>query len=770
MRKRCFGGAWVVLLLGAAWAHADDGADLTAWVQADWNAQEVRAGRTADAPEAIAAALERAERLLNHLAGQADSDELRALKDRFEVLREQAKEVDALDAGDRIDLYRAIRSVTREAALGQPLVAGRPLVFLRQHRFVNQMMHEYLGYFYDYGDISGGGVAVLPQPGRSLATVDLTADRFPKGNFTTLSLAHDARTLYFAFADRAETKPAFGSPEQRWFHIYAMDADGGNLRQLTSGDYDDIDPCPLPDGGLAFLSTRRGGFVRCNNPWEPIGTYTLHRMDADGSNIRQLSAHETNEWHPSVLNDGRLVYIRWDYVDRSAANFHGLWATAPDGTNPVALFGNYTMEINACYQPHAIPGSRRIAFVTGAHHAVVGGGIALVDPDQARLDRTSGEDRLDSVEVLTPEIAFPESHGWPGSYFHSPWPLSEDVFLVSFSHEPLGGMGPGTEHDGQTGLYYFDRFGNLELLYREEANSCMYPIPLAPRPVPPVMPTQCEPEMGAEGEFILADVRQSLMPLPADREVVALRVFQILPKSESHVFNQPLIGYARGESARMLLGTVPVESDGSAYFRAPAGKPLYFQAVDARGHAVQGMRSVAYLQPGERRGCVGCHEPRATAPPRRELAAMRRPPSTIEPGPEGTAPMGFARLVQPVLDRHCVACHNGSPQGGHAVLTGEAEGNFTRAYNALEEFVRWHEWGDRSISQIATRPGTQGADASPLTAILGDATHRDLNLPDADRRRIALWLDANAPFFGSYDAPRRTAQLQGDAVAPPELQ
>jgi len=142
-----------------------------------------------------------------------------------------------------------------------------------------------------------------------------------------------------ASADMA-FRAAVESPERRGFHVFAMDADGGRLRQLTRGYCDDFDPCPLPDGGVAFMSSRRGGFIRRNNPWEPLPTYTLHRMDASGGNLRTLSFHETSEWRPSVLNDGRIVYIRWDYVDRSAANFHGLWVTNPDGSNPSALFGN----------------------------------------------------------------------------------------------------------------------------------------------------------------------------------------------------------------------------------------------------------------------------------------------------------------------------------------------------------------------------------------------------------------------------------------------
>ena len=222
----------------------------------------------------------------------------------------------------------------------------------------------------------------------------------------------------------------------------------------------------------------------------------------------------------------------------------------------------------------------------------------------------------------------------------------------------------------------------------------------------------------------------------------------------------------------MLLGSVPVEADGSAYFRAPANKPLYFQSVDAEGRAVQSMRSATYLQPGERRGCVGCHETPGTAPPTHALQALQRPPSRIQPGPDGTRPLSYPRLVQGVLDRHCVRCHDGreSNESSAPALTGDVDGEFTRSYASLRPYVRWYEWGGASISQIVTRPGQGCADESPLVAILGDERHRPLELPDEDVRRLYIWLDANVPFYGSYRDETRTRQLAGEAVEPPPLQ
>ncbi len=746
--------------------------ELRQMVERDWALQEKRWGRTAESLPALREALARTDKLLEYSKDRLSVADMKDSRVELGKLQKAAEGWESFDAAARLNLYRQVRWLSRELALRNSLAPGKPLIFMKRSRFVCQMLHEYMAYFYDYGDVAGGGVFVLEEPGLSLKTQDVIHGRLPKGNFTTLSLSYDADTAYFGFAERAERKMDFYSPERRGFHLFSLDLDGGKLSQLTDGVNDDFDPCPLPDGGLAFMSSRRGGFARCNNPWEPTASYTLHRRDPDGR-IRMLSAHETAEWHPFVMNDGRLVYIRWDYVDRSAANFHGLWTSHPDGTGLASLFGNYTMQVNACYQPHSIPGSDRLLFLAGAHHADVGGSLLILHSQRAQLELKTGEDRLDCIEKLTPEICFPEAAGWPRSYFHSPWPLSENCFLVSFSFEPLPGMSSGQSKDTRTGLYYFDRFGNLELLYRDESIASMYPIPLVPRQRPLVIAQTQDPDLGQEGEFLLSDVRRSFFAMPTNRNITELRIFQILPKTDTHIANNPRIGHANAEGARMLLGTVPLEEDGSAYFRAPAGKPIYFQAVDERGRAVQSMRSITYLQPGERRGCVGCHEAPGSAAANRPTLAMRRAASRSQPGPEGSEPLSFPLLVQPVLNQYCVRCHDGQEGSGKSklALTGEPVEEFSRSYQSLKRYVRWYEWGEASISQIATYPGRIGADESPLTRILDDANHGDqIGLPDAARRKIYLWLDANVPFYGTYTAEAQLAQREGHAVRPPQLQ
>ena len=268
----------------------------------------------------------------------------------------------------------------------------------------------------------------------------------------------------------------------------------------------------------------------------------------------------------------------------------------------------------------------------------------------------------------------------------------------------------------------------------------MYPIPLAPRPGPAgrrQQPRIRASETRASSSSRMS-ARASCRCRPA-RPIRQLRIFQVLPKTTTHVANQPRLGYANAESARMMLGTVPVEADGSAYFRAPAGKPLYFQAVDETGHAVQTMRSITYLQPGERRSCLGCHEPPGAAPGNAALpSGSSGQRGSCDPGagpapaaledrarPAGDTAPELSPAVQPVLDRHCVRCHDGSRGSLKAapVLTGEPVNTFTRSYENLRPYVRWYEWGGKSIREIGTQPGHSGADESRLLKIVQDATH-----------------------------------------------
>ncbi len=792
--------AFAIIFCVAGNLFADDA--FRAKIESDWELQESHFGRTLDSVDALKSLLTRGEEVIARLA-----DEELVPDTALERCESVFRGVDPDRLGDLTDtarrgLYLRLRWELRDLLFQNTLFARVPLIFVKRERFVCQMLHEYLSYYYRHSGICGGGIYLLKDPGRSFETEYLTEGKFPIGTISTMSLSYDAKTIYFSYADLSNftdgTEPIkrsgagfgdysadyvskFMKEEDGKFHLFKMDLETRQVTQLTTGCDDDFDPVELPDGGLVFMSTRRGGFGRCHGSWEPLAVHTLHRLDSDGK-ITTLSWHETNEWQPSISHDGRILYCRWDYVDRDAARHHGIWLSNPDGTGAVSLFGNYTVDVCALYQPKAVPGSNKIMFVAGAHHLDVGGPLVLLDPQLIRYDPIKSEDTLDCIERITPELPFPETaEDTPDSrcdqYYFSPFPLSEDFYLTAYSHDTIGGMHyahkPNTT--GKTGIYYRDRFGNLELMYEDDTYSCQYPIPVAETSVPPVIPSSLPKEVEGPktGTFMLSDVYEALTPLPKDRPVKELRIFQLLPKFPDHRSNVPAIGYANAQNARLLIGTVPVEEDGSAYFTAPAEKPLYFQAVDANGKAIQSMRSEVYLQPGENRGCVGCHEQAQTIGKNSAVQsiASRRRPSQLTPPPADMAPISYPRLIQPILDRSCVSCHGGNEGDSAPNLTGAISGHYTESYNGLHAFVRYYEWGGNNIRYMSTLPGMCGADMSPLSAILDDKNHGEkISLSDEDRRMIYLWLDANAPFYGVYDAAVQKKQQTGEKVDLPEIQ
>jgi hypothetical protein len=275
-----------------------------------------------------------------------------------------------------------------------------------------------------------------------------------------------------------------------------------------------------------------------------------------------------------------------------------------------------------------------------------------------------------------------------------------------------------------------------------------------------------------EGRFFLSNVYAGWPPIPAG-SIKSLRLVQVLPKSTPHI-NDPAVGIPNASPGKQVLGTVPVEPDGSAWFAAPAGVPLAFQALDDRGRAVQVMRSITYLQPGETVSCVGCHETRSQAPPPGRMAeAMARPPSAIRPGPEGSRPLSYPILVQPVLDRLCVRCHSPEKPEGKVVLTGAPQGHYTVSYNALAPRVPHSAWqgGDfrRANGEPVSHPDRFGARASPLMKQLLEG-HQGVKLEPEDIERLATWMDTNVLFYGTFDPADQARQLKGQRIEGPKLE
>jgi hypothetical protein len=684
-------------------------------------------------------------------------------------------------------LYLRLRLLKRDLLLDHPLLDFDQILICKRKP---PGYSHLVGQYYGWRQRPGGGIFVLEKPGISLECRDVLQDQLPPGNVLEPRLSYDGQRIVFSYVVCPEPQLA---PEQLavneqgsadgYFHIYEINTDGSQLRQLTDGAYDDMMPVYLPDGGIAFTSTRRRSYSRCFGPqfskrWD---SYTLHRMDRDGGHLRILSPNDVSEWFPAVAHGGHLLFARWDYIDRDAVTHQNLWSMRPDGTNPAAVWGNATPKPHCTFQAKAVPGSQKIAFIASAHHAITAGPVCLVDP-------TVDANAQEAITRITPG-SFPEAESRQiPEYYCSPWPLSEDLFLVSYSRDRLRFEG---EHqrdpnpDNALGIYLLDAAGNRELLYRDPRISSTNATPLVPRPKPPVLTDLVAESDESLGEMILTDVYQGLGDVSRGT-IRQLRIVQIFPKT-TPLANNPRIGLAGEENGRAILGTVPVEPDGSARFLLPAHKPVLFQALDENGFAYQTMRSTTYVQPGERTACVGCHEHRMSSP----LAdfnvplAVRRPPSRIQPGEFGGRPFSYMEVVQPVLDRHCIRCHNAEKFDGGVDLTGAPESGFSKSYWSLcGKDADWRKrvgnleatyqdlvpryWMRNQIQQ--TPPGGKiGALGSRLMAMLRDG-HEDVQMDAADLRRLALWIDMNAIFYGVYDADEQAKQFRGETVAMPDIQ
>jgi len=686
---------------------------------------------------------------------------------QLEALRTRAASVAPADAAGRYDIYEQFCRLRRRIAFGNPLLDFDKLLLVRRHDAggVIHMCDQYYG----FNARPGGSLLVLDGPfsespratdplaGKTVEAGRLAGRALEGGSFLSPELSFDGRTVFFAWT-ACKGKNLEWSPDAS-YHVFRLDLDGGRLTQLTDGPTDDFDPCLLPDGRVVLVSERRGGYLRCGRH---CPTYTMFVMNADGGGIECLSFHETHEWHPSVANDGRIVYTRWDYVDRDTNVAHHIWLCYPDGRDPRSFHGNYPllretrpwMEMSI----RAIPGSSKFVATAAAHHGHAFGSLVVIDQN--------GEDdgAMAQVRRLTPDAPLPEAEGpWAkNNAYATAWPLSEKYYLAAY--DPAG---------KNQGIYLVDCFGNRDLIWRDASIACLDPIPLRARPTPPVIPPQATaPAVEAAGDgygiVALMNVYDSDFAWPADAKVTHLRIIQVLPKTTAPP-NVPRIGVAMQTNARAVLGTVPVEADGSCHFRMPTGKCVYFQALDANGIAVQSMRSATYVQPGRVLSCQGCHEPKHSGPPAGSAVplAMRRAPSEILPECEGANPFSYVRLVQPVLDRNCVDCHR--KDKALDLSSTPTKRGFTASYeNLATKYGSFYDVANGSIKRgprggTRSVPGQFGARAAKLTGYLTEK-HYGVKLSAEELRRITLWLDCNSEFLGAYEDPQ--AQARGEIVKP----
>ena len=663
--------------------------------------------------------LSRFERLQSDAAVATDVDQLQRLIDQFQELQ-------------------------REALLANPLVRRWPILFVVRHQY--RSSYHSVDTLFHTGEAN---TSRFQGPG-AVKVLDLTSNEkvttlldMPDGVARDPDVHFSGRRIVFALRRHINED----------YHIWEMNADGTGLEQLTSAEgVCDFDPIYLPDDTIVFSSTREPKYNQCS---QDIGANLFH-MQADGANIRQIGKNNLFDAQPSLLPDGRILYARWEYVDRNFGDAHCLWTVNPDGTNQAVYWGNNMASPGGVFDGHLVPGTEQVVCVFGPHHDRLWGALALIDrrramdgrpavirtwPSEA-IERVRSGGRFDCDEFT---LVCPK--------YEDPWPLSDKYFLCS---RTTG----NPDDDELMGIYLVDVFGN-EVLVHVEGPGCYDPMPLATRPRPPVLPRRREFEK-REGSFYVADVYSGTHMEGVERGSIKwLRVVEVPEKRfwssgrwNGQGYTAPGMNWHSLESKR-ILGTVPVEQDGSAYFVVPAETFVYFQLLDEQGMMVQSMRSGASVQPNERIGCVGCHDKRRTAPPpiATEISlAMKRPASRLQEwyGP----PRSFSYMVevQPVLDKHCVGCHDyGKPAGEKLNLAPDRTTTFNTAYNEL--------WRKKYVQCIGGGPAevqpaySWGSRASRLVQVLQDPDfpgHEELKPSSEDMDRIVTWIDINGVYYPEY--------------------
>ncbi len=687
-------------------------------------------------------------------------------------------------------------------------------------RFTYSSNHYYTE-FINSKWLPGGNVCVLDV--KSGAVRELVPE-LASGVFERYDLSFDAKRVVFAWK----------KGPQDGYRLYEVNVNGTGLRQLTfpqpdetelAGKYrvdagyphgtDDLCPCYLPDGGIVFVSTRCQYGILCDGV-DNFTTTVLYRMDGDGKNLTKLSNSSVSETGPSLLPDGRVLYTRWEYVDKGAVSVKGLWAMRPDGTASVEIFGNDIALPPTLNFGRAVPGMSHGYVVMGVPHYPHNNLGTVIRLDMSKPIRT-----CEPMTWMTPYVDIRSEGGFhfrgadgswvkddkgAGPLFAEAFPLSSERFLVA--HKPAGAL--WNDPVGY-GLYLLDERGAVSEFYRDPAISCWRPMPLRPRPVPPVPHSPVNQALAAcnEAACMVADVYHGLEGVPRGT-VKYLRLLEQVPrpwaarcKGNTDEYDQQHIVISKDTHLALKVqhGIVPVEPDGSAHFVVPADANIFLQALDADCLAVQTERTFVNYRPGEIRACIGCHETPESAMKqsgavRENRLAFRRAPS--RPGPQpgearGQRPLHYPSDVQPFFDRACVSCHGGGKElAGGLDLRGTPTKKFCVSYESLvPERRKGKENRDLGLLGLVigeNHPKTGnveylpayslGARTSVLAALLSRdkirlanpeqqaraerlaKKHADVvaKLKDEELLPLMNWIDTNCQYYGSYWGRRDLSQ------------
>ncbi len=674
------------------------------------------------------------------------------------------------------------RLAARPIVLANPAVDFESLVFVKRHSAHSH--RNITGSQYPWVHKPGGDICIQRGLDMGAPIQTVLNGRLGPGHVHGIDLWWDADRVVFGFAAQADWPPPCDSVAgncvfdlrgtQEPTHIYEIGLNGEGLRPLTNHPYwSDSEPTYCANGDVVFASDRSGRSSECGRFSADHTVVNLYRVTADGATVELLNDNKDIDRYPHSLDNGLIAYTRWEYQERHFFEVHALWTMRPDGTMADAVFNQHIKAPYGLRDTRSVPGSRLLVSIATGHHTFAYGPVVLVDP-------SGGPNWPAGIRSVTPH-SLPQEGPPPGpavaeggvpdrgGLYQTPWALSEHCFLASYSHAIPPSTTRGGDNATGFSIYLLDVHGNKELIHRDPVYSCAFPMPLRKRPRPPIVPQNAS----AENKSVcyvpnvyrgLEDAEKGTVKFlrisqrvgwPLDDKIGAMRW---IPGNAWE--NQ--FGYWAWAPVR-VIGTVPVEEDGSALFEVPANEAIYFQALDENLMEIRRMRSHVTLRPGETRGCVGCHETQAVTPAaeRETPLAMRRDPSVPQPPPWGADRLlGYEWLVQPIFDRHCTRCHGGTePDGGidlsgtraadglmqsfHAIFGRNSQGKTGKSYVSVS-----NRFGDASVS---VAKGFGSHKSRLIGVLLDDSKHlAEVDLSDEEWYSLVTWVDANAPYHDRF--------------------
>ena len=587
----------------------------------------------------------------------------------------------------------------------------KEIVFAKRTQFSDPHWYANFGYYTEGPDHSlsgrGGGLYKLDVKTGKVMTLVEDLD----GAIRDPQVHYKAKKILFSYRKS-------GSKQ---FHLYEILTDGSKMRQLTDGLYDDFEPSYLPNGEIAFVSSRAKRWVPC---WSSQ-VATLHKLSKDRKTITTISANVEQDNTPSVLPDGRLLFTRWEYVDRSQMDFHHLWVMNPDGTNVQAFFGN--MHPGGVFiDAKPIEGTQEVVYIDSPGHGLRehAGALKILNPQNGPDDKSSARTIL------------------PQSQYRDPFPVSKKCFLIA---TPKG-----------IGVTHLEKSPGDVFLLMSDSQSLRFhePSVIRPRKREPLIASRVNPKKRT-GTLVLGNAYKGRkMNGIKDGEIKKLMIMEVLPKPVTYGSEQTHdfvpVSWGGTHFLERILGTVPVEADGSAHFEVPADRPFFFVSLDEKNRSIKRMHSFMSVRPGETISCLGCHGTGNDAPKntRKRLQALRRPPSKIKKLKYNRFVYDFPRDIQPILDKNCVKCHNPKKPNGRILLHGDNGPAFSASYFTL---ISRRLIVDGRNGRGNSAPRAIGDSASRLMNLI-DGSHFGVKLSEEETEHIRNWINVGGFYPGTYAA------------------